>query len=437
VNTENPDIESDEPENPAEKESETLHDSPPAPPREEAVTSEPDTIESNPVPVESKQGRSGGALSVLAFLISLVALTGAGWMWWQDQASGEQQEQLVFSEISRLESSDQALDIRLNQVRDELSAIAEGDVGAEFRAMQSRLEADRRKLAVAEASINEQLELSRSLQAAASSMQGRLAATEAALTGLSTRELDVTSELDIAEVDYLLRLANERLKLFLDPAAADQTLEVADMHLAALDNPLYLGVRQDIAAARRSLAAIEMPDYLQIANDLDSVQEKIAVLPFRGDGPPKDAVEQAESEDWWEKLKGVFSGLVTVRRSTEDENQRISLQDKDYVRQRLWLQLEIAHLSLMRRDQEGFRKSLARVSESLPGWFDEEDKNYQVIMKSVEDLSVMDIRVDIPDITAPWSTLRLLRSSQSKPVAMPAPARDEPNDEPLEQENQE
>jgi uroporphyrin-3 C-methyltransferase len=243
-------------------------------------------------------------------------------------------------------------------------------------------------------------------------MQGRLAAAEAAVAGLSTQELDASQELDIAEVDYLLRLANERLKLFFDAVAADQALEVADMHLAALDNPMYLGVRQDIAAARRNLAAVDMPDYLQIANDLDSIQAQVASLPFQSDDPTATADSPAEAAGWWEKIKGVFSGLVTVRRSTDEENQRISLQDKDYIRQRVWLQLEIAHLSLMRRDQDGFRTSLARVEESLSDWFDTTDSNFQSIRQGIDDLKALEIHVEMPDITAPWSTLRMLRAGQ-------------------------
>jgi uncharacterized protein HemX len=356
--------------------------------------------------------RKGGALAFLAFVFAAAALAGTAWMWWQDQAAVDQQEQRVLTELSRLENADSELALKLTQVRDEISSLAAGDIGAEFSALQSRMEADRRKLDSAETAINEQLELARSMQAEASQIRGRLTATEAALAGLTTRELDARSELDLAEVDYLLRLANERLKLFVDPVAADDALEVADMHLAALDNPMYLTVRQDIAAARRSLAAIDIPDYLQIANDLDSIQERVVSLPFHGEEPPVTAPEQVEDEGWWAKLKGVFSGLVTVRRSTDDENQRISLQDKDYIRQRIWLQLEIAHLSLMRRDEDGFRKSLARVEESLAGWFDTDDANYQAVVQGLEDLKVQQIRVNIPDISAPWSTLRMLRADQ-------------------------
>ncbi len=267
-------------------------------------------------------------------------------------------------------------------------------MGAEFKALQDRLAADRAKMAGVEKAIGEQMSLGRSLQAATESMQGRLLATEAALTGMSTRELDAGGELDLAEVDYLLRLANERLKLFSDPVAADQALEVADMHLDALDNPIYLGVRQDIAAARRALAAVDVPDYLKIAGQLDSMQQQIASLPFQGQDPVAKATLEAQGEGWWEKVKGVFSNLVTVRRSTEKENERISLQDKDYIRQRVWLQLEIAHLSLMQRDQQAFRTSLQRIQESLSTWFDQQDATYKGIEQTIKSLSAIEVEVD-------------------------------------------
>jgi uncharacterized protein HemX len=133
-----------------------------------------------------------------------------------------------------------------------------------------------------------------------------------------------------------------------------------------------------------------------------------------------------EGDGWWQKVKNVFSGLVTVRRSTEEENERISLQDKDFIRQRVWLQLEIAHLSLMRRDQEAFRTSLNRVQASLSEWFDDTDDKFQEVMRGIESLSALEVQVDVPDITAPWSSLNVLKASLPRPAAAPLPVEDTP-----------
>lgn len=383
---------------------------------------------SKPLLPESQEAKprkkGGGGLAFLAFVLSVAALGLASWTWWQGQDSAGQESAQVYSEISRLESSDDELGLKLKQLRDELDMLASGDVSAEFEALQKRLEADRKQMAEAEQAMQEQLALSRSLQAAATSMQGRLQAAEAAVAGLSTRELDAGGELDLAEVDYLLRLANERLQLFYDPQAADDALEVADMHLAALDNPMYLGVRQDIAAARRELSAIEWPEYLDIANRLDVIQEAVPSLMFPEDEVPAAEAVAPQGDGWWEKTKATFSSLVTVRRSTDQENERISLEDKDYIRQRVWLQLEIAHLALMRRDQAAFRRSLERTQESVNTLFRQDGAPFETVSGGIEALLALEIEVDVPDITAPWNTLRLLRNT-APPPNRPLPANEE------------
>jgi len=362
---------------------------------------------------EKKSRRGGSALALLAFIFAFAALAGTAWMWWQDEMAGEQDEDRVFAEIARLESADSELSLKLKQVRGEMEFLADNDSSAQIAELHKRLEADSAQVDSLDQTIRDQLALSRSLQAAAESMQGRLLATEAALAGMSAQELDAGGELDLAEVDYLLRLANERLKLFSDPLAADRALEIADMHLAAMDNPMYLGVRKEIATARGELAAVNMPDYVGITSQLDAIQEITALLPFRGSVPVGLASEPELETGWWEKVKSVFSNLVTIRRSTVEENERISLEDKDYIRQRLWLQLEIAHLSLMRREQAAFRNSLEQVRETLSTWFDSGDGAYQSANRGIDELLALEIEVDVPDISAPWATIRLVREGRS------------------------
>lgn len=372
-----------------------------------------------------KPRRGGGFAAALALLISLTALAGTAWMWWQDQSSRGQEEERVFAEIARLESSDSELALKLRQLRDELSLLSPAEDAAQLAALEDRLAADRAQLDRAERAIREQTALAQSLQAVTDSMRERLLAAEASLAAVSNQPVDTGGELDVAEVDYLLRLANERLQLFADPEAADQALQVADRHLAALDNPAYYGVRQEISAARQALAALDSPDYLEVAAELDAVQSAIPGLPFRGETEGMEAADPAapSAEDgWWAKFKGVFTRLVSVRRSSEEADARISLQDKDYVRQRVWLQLEIAHLALMRRDQASFRGALGRVQESVDTWFDPADSRVRSVTGRLADLAELNIDAELPDITGPWTRLKGIRAVSSRPAPAPAPA---------------
>ncbi len=373
-------------------------------------------------PEKEKPRRSGGAISFLSLVFALSALVGTGWMWWQDQQVQDETTGKVFTEIARLESSDTELSLKLRQLRDEIESLPSGDHSAEITALHQRLESGANDVDRLGQTINDQLALSRSLQKALEAMQGRLLAAESALAGVASQKLDAGGELDLAEVDYLLRLANERLKLFSDSAAADQVLEMADLHLAAMDNPMYLGVRQGIAVARRDLAEVTLPDYFAISNELDAIQQSIISLQFKGESAVAQEPEAPVDDGWWQKFKSVFSGLVTVRRSTDEENDRISLEDKDYIRQRLWLQLEIAHLSLMRRDQKSFRNSLDRVQKTLAEWFDDDSASYQTVKSRLDELASQQIQVEAPDISGPWATLRLIRAGRGQPGVPTPPA---------------
>lgn len=347
-------------------------------------------------------------------------------MWWQDQQVQNEATGKVSTEIARLESSDSELSLKLQQIRDEFQSLPSNDNSAEISTLHRRLETGANEMDRLGQTINDQLALSRSLQAATEAMQGRLLAAESALAGVASQKLDAGGELDLAEVDYLLRLANERLKLFSDSVAADQALEMADMHLASMDNPMYLGVRQGISLARRDLAAVTLPDYFAISIELDAIQQSIVTLPFKGEASVSQEPDALVEEGWWQKVKGVFSNLVTVRRSTDEEDNRISLEDKDFIRQRFWLQLEIAHLSLMRRDQEAFRNSLSRVQETLAEWFDSGSASFQSVKQSLDALASLEVQVEVPDISAPWATLRVIREGRPRPetpipVAPPEP----------------
>ena len=375
--------------------------------------------DSNP----SEPPRGGGSgLALLALLIALAALLAAAWLWWQGQSSDSAAEMLARSEIVRLDDSDRRLSAQLQELRSALDSEPDGAEEARFAALQNAVSEEQARAAALQKALQEQVTLTRSMQSAIDAMHGRLVAAESSLARVGARELNARGDLDLAEVDYLLRLANERLQLFSDPRSADRALALADAHLAALDNPAYLGVRRAIAAARGEVAAVDLPDDLEIAGQLEAIQDAIPQLPFRSASPAAGETEPAVEAGWWEKLKSTLGSLVTVRRSTEEESRRISLQDKDYIRQRLWLQVEVAYLALMRHEQETFDTALQRVGASVAEWFDPDSAEVAAVATSLDTLSDVDLSVSWPDISEPWNTLRLVREARhSAPPAAPGP----------------
>lgn len=371
---------------------------------------------------DPKPRRGGSALAFLALLIALAAAALSTWTWWQGQLGGETEGDRLNSEISRLESNDSRLSAELQDLGRSVESLSAASGSDRFEALQARSSEDRAQLLALRQTVQEQAAMTGSQQRAVDVMHGRMLAAEAALAEVSGRELNASGELDLAEVDYLLRLASERLQLFSDPVSADRALVLADAHLAALDKPTYLGVRQAIAEARSGLDAVDLPDDLAITGQLDALQNAIPALPFPEVTVPRVNAAPDAEDGWWAKLKATFASLVTVRRSTEEENRRISLQDQDIIRQRLWLQLEVAHLALMRRDQQAFSGALQRVHSSLADWFDPASTEVQSFQASLASLLALRVEVEWPDISAPWSMLQLVRSAQAAPRPKPGPA---------------
>jgi uroporphyrin-3 C-methyltransferase len=365
---------------------------------------------------------SGTALALLALLLALAAAAGTGWLWWQDRVSSDVAGERLQAGITDLEGKYSRLSSRLDQVSAALDSLATAPAVDPLAGLDQRLSEDRAQVRALQESLGEQVALTRAQQQAVDALHARLLAAEAMLAEASGRELDARGELDLAEVDYLLRLASERLQLFSDIAAADRALSLADSNLAALDNPAYLGVRQAIANARGDLAQAETPDMLAISGQLDALQKTVPTLPFPASEMPTAASTPPADEGWWEKLKATFASLVTVRRSTEEENRRIGLLDQDFVRQRVWLQLEAAHLALMRREQQAFGSALQRVQETTAEWFDAASPAVQSFQSAVAALEATDITVDWPDISEPWAQLRLVRSARMAPAALTSPA---------------
>lgn len=382
----------------------------------EAASPDPERGSVNEAPAGPSRG--GRALALLALLIALAALATAAWLWWQGQTSGRMEAEQVAAQVERVDGAVTDLARQVGDLDASLQSLAATAGGRRIDELEGLLSRQNEQSAQLQTAVQEQQALSRSLQTALEGLHGRLLASEAGLSKLSARELDARGELDLAEVDYLLRLASERLQLFADVAGAEQALALADAHLAALNNPAHLAVRQAIADARNDLASVEVPDEFAIGSELDALQSELPTLRFRQARVAPESVTAPEGGGWWEKLKSTLSSLVTVRRSAEEEGERVTLQDQDYVRQRAWLQLEVARLALMRREQAAYRDALARVQQSLGGWLDSSDAAVQDFSGRLQALMAVELVAQWPDISAPWSALRVL--SPSRP-AMPAP----------------
>ena len=361
---------------------------------------------------EKKPEKSGNALAVLALLVSLAAIVVSGWLWWQQQTATPEQGARDQA-LADLQAAQQGLAESVTALRSELESLAPPIDVAEFSRQGTRLGALENRLATLQDQAAEDEAPIGAVQGGLRSLEQRLSATESGLLSVAAASQNSSVELDIAEIDFLLRVANERLQLFADVEAADLALQAADVQTESLGDPMFLGVRQRIAEARQALAAVPYVDVIDISARLGAMQKQVPDLPFSDEGTRQPEPEIAEEDaGWWASLKNTLSSLVTVRRRVPEEQAMLSLEDKDYLRQGLWLQLEAARLALMRNDAKIYVGSLDRVGTTVEQFFNVGAPGVQALLHETADLKGINVEPDLPDISAPWAQLRQIRDSR-------------------------
>ena len=151
---------------------------------------------------------------------------------------------------------------------------------------------------------------------------------------------------------------------------------------------------------------------VQISAQIAGLQSSIALLPFPGETPGITFVPDQEETGLWQRVKNALKPLVKVRRRV-DESHELSLDDKDILRQGLWLQLESARLAIMRNDPVAWELSLARARSGLEERYDRQSRQVVEALSAINELAAVQMAGDLPDVSGAWRQLRLLREGSA------------------------
>ncbi len=337
---------------------------------------------------EEKKGSAGLFVAILALLLAVLTALGVYYLYLQGQQQNQQSAALA-ERLGELQSSIDANRQQLTQLsqletlKQEISTIrSEVDSAASVR---QRIEAEQQAL-------------------------------NTALAEMSTTLGRTTLAWRLAEIEYLLIVANTRLTLEHDRRTALAALQTADQKLRAIGDPAFVPVRQSIANEITALEAVVEPDITGLALTLASLIERVESLPLR-DAPPVRAVgaaasggeESSQSLDWADIPSAIWKdirGLVVVRRADKPIEPLQPPSEAWYLRQNLQLKLEQARLSLLRHETALFHQLLDEAAHWLRANFDEESAAVKGMLESLQDLKQADLQPSLPDIS---DSLRVLR----------------------------
>jgi uroporphyrin-3 C-methyltransferase len=255
---------------------------------------------------------------------------------------------------------------------------------------------------------------------------------DAALLGLRTEMLALlgTSSQDwlFAEVEYLLRLANQRILMERDAQGALALLQAADDVVRDARGITAFDLRAAISDDLGRLAAVEALDVDGLYLRLMTLIRHVETLPQRSmkyagtdDATPAEQVADASAMQritmLLQDVGGRLSQLVDYRASGVIITPILPPREEYYLRQNLVLQLQMAQMALLRGDQAIYAGALAEAQGWVPTYFDVESARTRAMIATLDSLLKIDIDRQFPDISG---SLRVAREHMARFQQQPA-----------------
>nr|WP_241263247.1 uroporphyrinogen-III C-methyltransferase [Parahaliea mediterranea] len=246
---------------------------------------------------------------------------------------------------------------------------------------------------------------------------GRLRELSSQLEGIDSRvsahgeELARYSAADreswqLAEVEYLLRLANQRLIMTGDAESAQALLRSADAILRQLDDTRLHSARRAIAADLAALRAVPRLDTEGLYLRLSALAQEAGQLAIFELPEAERRLAEAPAEDWRGRLKQGYqaalqklSDYIIIRRREVPMQALMDPQWEGLVRQNLRMLLEQSQVALLSGNARLYRESLQRARHWVAQFFESDGRAARAVDAELEQLAGETVTVALPDIS--------------------------------------
>jgi len=331
---------------------------------------EPTRDPQSPQPAPTTARRAGGNWPAwLAVLLSLLALAAVAAVFYRDDTRRELSD-------FRIQALIQDQGAGLSQLRQMLA-----DQRADDRAARGQL--------------NNRIQ----------QLQSQLETQQQRLTELASSD---RSDWQLAEAEYLMQLANQRLLLGGDIKSALEQLQAADAIIRRIDDSALLPTRAALAKDIAALKAVEIVDvegiYLTIAAVSDQAEQLHLIQSMDIQEKPPEPQEQPA--DWSGRLQSGLRAalskldqLVQIRRRDEPYKPLLAPQYEAALRQNLKLMFEQAQMALLSGNQKLYEHSLSKARNWLTTYFTVDEHATQAVATAIDELKAQRITMALPDIS--------------------------------------
>lgn len=236
-------------------------------------------------------------------------------------------------------------------------------------------------------------------------VQTRLEAQQERLAALATSD---RSDWQLAEAEYFLQLANQRLLLGGEPKTALEQLVAADDIIRHIQDSSLLPTRAALAkdiAALKTLEVVDMEGlYLAIEAVAEQAQELHLIEPVTVQQQAPEPQDTAASigERLQSGLRAAvrkLDDLVQIRRRDEPYKPLLAPQYEAALQQNIKLAFEQAQVALLLSNQKLYEHSLNKAREALLTYYTVDEHGTQIVAQAIADLAARQVAMQLPDIS--------------------------------------
>ena len=243
------------------------------------------------------------------------------------------------------------------------------------------------------------------------SLQQQLSSQQKRLHSLSTTDRD---DWLLAEAEYLMRLAHQRLLMGKQRDSAMQLLTAADAIIKDLDDHALYSVREALANDMANLRAAVTLDleghYLALAA-LAQQAEQLPLIQSLQLSLPRPEVPVAQS--WQQRLAVGFqaaldklSGYIQINRRDDIYKPLLAPEYEAAVRQNVRLMFEQAQMASLAGKQKLYEDSLSKVDHWLATYFTLDKVSTDAVVTQLQYLKQQQVAISLPDISGSLRALK-------------------------------
>lgn len=184
----------------------------------------------------------------------------------------------------------------------------------------------------------------------------------------------------IAEAEYLVRMAGQKLWLEHDPQTAEQLLKTADQRIKSMQDPALLPIRKALARDINMVSSLKETDVSGAIFAIDEIIEQLPKLPLNRAEMQANAEHQQSQPmtdsvgDWKSNLvktwQSILEDFVIVRHRSTDITPLLEPDQQWYLVENIRHKLLQAQLALYRNDQRNYQDAINMASQWIQQYYD-------------------------------------------------------------------